>query len=63
MEFLTIFIALIALVAIAFALMSIRILIKKKGDFSSQHVGDSKALKKEGIHCAQTQDKMERRGK
>lgn len=63
MEFLTIFIALIALVAIAFVLMSIRILIKKKGKFSSQHVGDSKMLKKEGIHCAQTQDKMERRGK
>lgn len=63
MEFLYIFLAILALVAVAFLLMSIRILIKKKGKFSSQHIGDSKALKKEGIHCAQTQDKMAQKGK
>ena len=63
MEFLYIFIAILGLVAIAFVLMSIRILIKKKGKFSSEHVGQSKALKREGVHCAQTQDKMERKMK
>ena len=63
MEFLYIFLAILALVAIAFVLMSIRILIKKKGKFSSEHVGQSRTLKKQGVHCAQTQDKMERRKK
>lgn len=63
MELLYTFLAILGLVAIAFILMSIRILIKKKGKFSSEHVGQSKALKKEGIHCAQTQDKIERKKK
>lgn len=62
MEFLNIFLAILGLVAIAFVLMSIRILIKRKGRFSSEHVGDSSALKKQGVHCAQTQDKMEQKG-
>jgi len=61
MEILYTFIAILGLVALAFILMSIRILIKKKGQFSSEHVGQSKALKREGVHCAQTQDKMERK--
>lgn len=63
MEFLYIFLAILGLVAIAVALMSIRIIIKKRGKFSSQHVGQSKEMKKRGVHCAQTQDKMEQAGK
>lgn len=61
MELVYTFLAILGLVAIAFVLMSIRILIKKKGQFSSEHVGQSKALKKQGVHCAQTQDKIERK--
>lgn len=63
MEFLYLFLIILGLVAIAFILMSIRLLIKKKGNFSSEHVGQSKALKNQGVHCAQTQDKMERKKK
>lgn len=37
-------------------LMSIQIIFKKNGRFPNTHIGNSKALKKEGIHCAKTQD-------
>ena len=62
-EFLHIFLAILALVAIALILLSIRILIKKNGRFSSQHIGQSKAMKKRGIQCAQTQDRMAQKNK
>ena len=61
MEFLLLFTIIFVLCAIGFALFSIRILIKKNGRFSSQHVGQSKAMRKRGVYCAQTQDKMERK--
>lgn len=59
-EFLYIFLAILALVALALVLLSIRILIKKNGRFSSQHIGQSRAMKKRGIQCAQTQDRQAR---
>ncbi len=61
MDFLYIFLPILGLVAIGFLLMSIRVLIKKNGRFSSQHIGQSRAMKERGVHCAQTQDKMERK--
>lgn len=42
-----------------FILLSIGILLKKKGSFPSGHVSDNKALRKQGIKCAKTQDKEE----
>lgn len=63
MNFITIFLAVLVLVAIALVIMSINILIKKNGKFSSEHVGQSKAMKKRGVHCAQTQDRMEQNKK
>lgn len=58
MTFSTVFIALLILIAIALFLLSIRIIIKKNGKFSSQHIGENKALKEKGVYCAQTQDKI-----
>jgi len=58
MDFLYIFLPILALIALGFILMSIRILIKKNGQFSSQHIGQSSAMKKRGVHCAQTQDRL-----
>ena len=63
LEYLYIFLAILGLVAIAFLLFSIRILIKKNGRFSSQHIGQSKAMKQRGIQCAQTQDRMAQKKK
>ena len=41
----------LAVVAVAFALLSIKVLLKRNGKFSSQHVHDNPGLRKQGIHC------------
>lgn len=48
----------VVLMAIVFALMSIRILIKKNGKFPNLHIGSNKEMKKRGIACATTQDRQ-----
>ena len=57
-QMITIFLFTLALVAIAGLLLGIQILLKKNGKFSSQHVGQSKAMRDRGIHCLQTQDRL-----
>lgn len=51
----------IILIGIGFALLSIKILIKRNGRFPHTHIGGNKALNKKGIYCATTQDKLERK--
>lgn len=63
MTFITVFIPVLALMALALLLLCIRILIKKNGKFSSQHIGENKAMKENGVQCAQTQDKMAQKGR
>lgn len=58
MDMVKIFLFTLALVAIAGVLLGIQILLKKNGKFSSQHIGQSKAMRERGIHCLQAQDKM-----
>lgn len=50
----------LAVVAVAFALLSIKVLLKRKGKFSSQHVHDNPGLRKQGIHCVMDQDREAR---
>lgn len=50
----------LALVAVAFALLSIKVLLKRNGKFSSQHVHDNPGLRKQGIHCVMDQDREAR---
>ncbi len=50
----------VALVSIAMLGFATRILLKSGGKFPNTHVGGNKHLKKQGIACAQTQDKIER---
>lgn len=50
----------IVLMAIAFAGFAISILMKKNGRFPEIHIGRSKEMKKRGISCATSQDKIER---
>lgn len=45
------------IVAASVALLSVKVLLKKNGRFSSQHIHDSKALKEKGIHCVIDQDR------
>lgn len=43
------------------ALMSVKVLLKKNGTFSSQHIHDSQAMRERGIHCVLDQDREARK--
>ena len=51
----------IACIAIAVILLCIRVIIKKNGTFSSEHISENKRMKQDGIHCATSQDREARR--
>lgn len=59
MQILTVLLLTIALVGLAMAGMAITILVKKGGKFPNTHVSGNKYLKRNGVYCAQTQDKLE----
>ena len=48
-------------IAIAFALLSVKLIFRRNGKFSSQHIHDSKAMRERGIHCVMDQDREARR--
>lgn len=50
----------VLIIAICMALLLVKVLFKKKGEFSSQHIHDSKAMKERGIHCVVEQDREAR---
>lgn len=45
------------------AFLCIKLIFRKNGRFSSQHVHDNAALRKQGIHCVMDQDREARRGR
>jgi hypothetical protein len=53
----------IGILSVCIALLSIRLLVKKEGEFPSTHVDASPAMRERGIHCVRTQDYMERQRK
>ena len=55
-----IIIAIIA-VAVALLLLCVRILLKKGGKFSSEHISANKRMRQDSIHCATSQDREARR--
>lgn len=48
------------IVAICIALLSVKILLKKNGRFPNTHVSGSKAMRKRGVGCVQSQDREAR---
>jgi len=44
-------------VAVSVALLSVKVVLKRGGKFSSQHIHDSKPLRERGIHCVIDQDR------
>lgn len=48
------------IIAIAIALLSVKVIVKKNGQFESQHIHDSKAMQERNIHCVLIQDKEAR---
>ncbi len=57
--FLKLIIVSVVLLGIGFIGFAISILVKKNGQFPETHIGKTEFLKKEGISCATSQDKME----
>ena len=53
----------VLIIAIAMALLAVRVIIKRGGKFSSFHIHDSKAMKDRGIHCVIDQDREARNRK
>jgi len=51
----------VLIIAIAVALMCVNLIFRKNGKFSSQHIHDNPALRKQGIHCVVDQDREARR--
>ncbi|MDD7318641.1 MAG: hypothetical protein SOZ80_01295 [Prevotella sp.] len=52
----------VLIIAICLALLSVKVLFKRKGAFRSQHIHDSAAMRKLGIHCVIDQDREARLG-
>ena len=48
------------IIAIAMLLLSVKLILKRGGKFSSQHVHDNPGLRKQGIHCVMDQDREAR---
>lgn len=49
----------IALVSTAILALSIRIVLVKDGKFPETHISRNPEMKKKGIHCVKTMDRME----
>ena len=43
------------------AFLCIKLIFRKNGRFSSQHVHDNATLRRQGIHCVMDQDREARR--
>ncbi len=49
----------VVLLGVGFIGFAITILVKKNGQFPETHIGKTEFLKKEGVSCATSQDKIE----
>ena len=45
------------IIAIAMLFFLVRVLFVKQGEFKSQHIHDSEAMRERGIHCVMDQDR------
>lgn len=50
------------IIAIAMLFFLVRVLFIKQGEFKSQHIHDSEAMKERGIHCVMDMDREMREG-
>ena len=49
------------IIAIGMAFLCVKLIFRKDGRFSSQHIHDSKAMRERGVHCVMDQDREMRR--
>ena len=50
----------VLIIAISVALLSVKLIFRKNGKFSSQHVHDNPGLRKQGLHSVVDQDREAR---
>ena len=48
------------IIAIAIAFLCVKVIFRKNGRFTSQHIHDSEAMRQRGIHCVLDQDREAR---
>jgi len=53
----------VLLLVVGMALLLVKVLGRKDGKFSSQHIHDSEAMRERGIHCVMDQDREMRNKK
>ena len=51
------------IIAIAMIFFLVRVFFVKQGEFKSQHIHDSEAMRERGIHCVMDQDREMREQK
>ena len=51
----------LVIIAAGMLLLLVKVLSRKNGAFSSQHIHDSQAMRDRGIHCVMDQDREMRR--
>ena len=49
------------IIAIGMAFFCVKLIFRKNGNFTSQHIHDSEAMRERGIHCVMDQDRELRR--
>ena len=50
----------VLIIAISLVLLCVKLIFKKGGKFSSQHIHDNVGLRRKGIHCVRDQDREAR---
>lgn len=51
----------LVVVGVSLLLLCVRMLIRRDGRFSSEHISENKRMRRDGIHCATSQDREARR--
>jgi len=51
----------ITLVAVAFLLLAVGVILRKDHSFRSQHIAENQRMRENKIHCATSQDREARR--
>jgi len=59
MELLKVFLLAFGVLSVAMVGLALTMLVKKGGKFPNTHVSGNKYLKRKGVYCSQTQDKLE----
>ena len=53
----------LGIVALSVLFLCVKMILKPGSKFGSMHIGDSRAMRRRGIHCVQSMDAAERREK